>query len=279
MRAPELRRVTLPSGVTLEVAEAGRGPAILFLHGITDSWRSFEPILPLLPEDLQVVVPSQRGHGGSDKPAGGYTIDHLAGDAAALLDALGIERATVVGHSMGSQVAQTLAAANPERVERLVLIGSGTSFVTPELREFVRLLDGLRDPVPTEVARDFQVSTIHKPIPEELLATFVGESLKVPAHVWQQAMRGVLEFHSVPFLARLRMPTLVVWGDHDAIVSRGEQELLRQGIGGATLRVFDDTGHAVHWERPERFAEELLTFLSPPHQGDARGSAQARADV
>jgi pimeloyl-ACP methyl ester carboxylesterase len=272
MRAPELRRVTLSSGVTLEVAEAGRGPAVLFLHGITDSWRSFEPILPLLPEDLHVVVPSQRGHGGSDKPPGGYTIDHLAGDAAALLDALEIERATVVGHSMGSQVAQTLGAANPERVERLVLIGSATSFVTPELREFVGVLDQLRDPVPTEVARDFQVSTIHKPIPDELLATFVGESLKVPAHVWQQAMRGVLEFHSVPFLSRLRMPTLVVWGDHDAIVSRGEQELLRQGIGGATLRVFDDTGHAVHWERPERFADELLTFLrekGPATRGEA----------
>ena len=68
------------------------------------------------------------------------------------------------------------------------------------------------------------------------------------------------------------MPTLVVWGDHDAIVSRGEQELLRQGIGGATLRVFDDTGHAVHWERPERFADELLTFLrekGPATRGEA----------
>jgi pimeloyl-ACP methyl ester carboxylesterase len=261
MRAPELRRVTLPSGVTLEVTEAGGGPAVLFLHGITDSWRSFELLLPLLPDDLRLVMPSQRGHGGSDKPRGGYTIDQLAADAAALLDALGIERATVVGHSMGSQVAQTLAAAEPERVERLVLIGSATSFVTPELREFARALDELRDPVPTEVARDFQVSTIHKPIPEELLATFVGESLKVPAHVWQQAMRGVLEFHSAPFLSRLTMPTLIVWGDHDAIVSRSEQESLRQGIGKATLRVFDDTGHAVHWERPERFADELLTFL------------------
>ena len=188
-------------------------------------------------------------------------MDQLAADAAALLDALGIERATVVGHSMGSQVGQILAAAEPERVERLVLIGSGTSFDTPELREFAAVLDQLRDPVPTELARDFQVSTIHAPIPGELLATFVGESLKVPAHVWQQAMKGVLEFRSGSFLSRLRMPTLIVWGDHDAIVSRSEQEALRQGIGGARLRVFEDTGHAVHWERTERFAGELLAFL------------------
>jgi pimeloyl-ACP methyl ester carboxylesterase len=261
MRAPELRRVTLPSGVTLEVAERGRGPAVLFLHGITDSWRSFELLLPLLREDLHLVAPSQRGHGESDKPLGGYATEQLATDAAALLEALGVERATVVGHSMGSQVAQALAAAEPQRVERLVLIGSATSFDTPDLREFTRALDELRDPVPTEVARDFQVSTIHKPISDELLATFVRESLKVPAHVWQQAMRGVLQFRSGSFLSRLGMPTLIVWGDHDAIVSRSEQESLRRGIGRSTLRVFDDTGHAVHWERPERFVEELLTFL------------------
>ena len=276
MRAPEPRRVTLPSGLGLEVVEAGRGPAVLFLHGLTDSWRSFEPILPLLPRDLRVVVPSQRGHGGSDKPPGGYATEQLAADAAALLDVLEVERATVVGHSMGSQVAQALAAAEPERVERLVLVGSATSFDTPDLREFARALDELRDPVPTEVARDFQVSTIHKPIPDELLASFVRESLKVPAHVWQQAMRGVLQFRSGSLVSRLGMPTLVVWGDHDAIVSRSEQERLRQGIGSSTLRVFDDTGHAVHWERPERFADELVAFLRERGPGVRGGTPAPR---
>ena len=261
LRAPELRRVTLPSGVTLEVAESGRGPAVLFLHGITDSWRSFELLLPLLPDELRFIASSQRGHGDSDKPPGGYATEQLAADAAALLDALGVERATVVGHSMGSLVAQALAATEPERVERLVLVGSATSYVTPELREFARALDELRDPVPTEVARDFQVSTIHRPIPADLLATFIRESLKVPAHVWQQGMGGVLRFGSASFLSRLGMPTLIVWGDYDAIVSRSEQERLRRGIRSSTLRVFGDTGHAVHWERPERFVDELLTFL------------------
>ena len=261
MRAPELRRVTLPSGVTLELAEVGRGPAVLFLHGLTDSWRSFEPILPLLPADLRVLVPSQRGHGESDRPRGGYAAEQLAADAAALLERIGVERATVVGHSMGSAVAQTLAAAQPERVERLVLIGSATRFDTPDLREFAQVVAELRDPVPTEVARDFQVSTIHRPIPNELLATFIGESLKVPAQVWQQGLRGVLEFRSESFLARLAMPTLILWGDHDGIGTRSEQERLRLGIPSSTLRVFEDTGHALHWERPQRFVDELLAFL------------------
>ena len=261
MHAPELRRVTLPSGVELEVAEGGQGPAVLLLHGLTDSWRSFEPILPLLPEDLHIVVPSQRGHGDSAKPRGGYSAEQLAADAAALLELLEVERATVVGHSMGSVVAQTLAAAQPERVERLVLIGSATRFDTPDLRELARAVADLRDPVPTEFARDFQVSTIHRPIPAGLLATFIHESLKAPAHVWQLGLAGVLDFRSDSLLGRLSMPTLIVWGDHDGIGVRSEQERLREGIGRSTLRVFEDTGHALHWERPERFVDELLAFL------------------
>jgi non-heme chloroperoxidase len=258
---PEARWVTLPSGLTLEVVEHGRGEAVLFLHGLTDSWRSFEPILPLLPEGIRALVPSQRGHGESDRPAGGYSIDQLAEDAAGLLDALGVDRAALVGHSMGSLVAQTLALDHPSRVRRMVLVDSGTTFETPDMRVFAQGVGELRDPVPRQVALDFQQSTIHRPIPEELLETFVGESLKVPAQVWQQALAGVLAFRSEGFLSRLGVPTLIVWGDHDAIVGRSEQERLRAGIRGSTLHVFEDTGHAPHWEQPQRFVDALLTFL------------------
>ena len=257
----ELRRVPLRSGLSLEVAEQGRGEPVLFLHGITDSWRSFEPILPLLPEGVRALVPSQRGHGASERPEGGYGMAQLAEDAVGLLDALEVDRAVVVGHSMGSLVAQTMALDHPSRVTRMVLVDSATTFETPDLRVFVQALAELRDPVPRQVALEFQVSTIHRPIPEELLETFVGESLKVPAHVWQQAMAGVLAFRSEGFLSRLRVPTLILWGDHDGIVSRSEQERLRKGIQGSTLRVFEDTGHAPHWEQPQRFVDALVSFL------------------
>jgi non-heme chloroperoxidase len=257
----ELRRVTLRSGLTLEVAEQGRGEPVLFLHGLTDSWRSFEPILPLLPEDVRALMPSQRGHGESEKPAGGYGMAQLAEDAVGLLDALGVDRATVVGHSMGSLVAQTMALEHPSRVTRMFLVDSATTFETPDMRLFAQEVAELRDPVPHQVALDFQQSTIHRPIPEELLETFVGESLKVPAHVWQQALAGVLAFRSEGFLARLGVPTLVVWGDHDAIVGRSEQERLRAGLRGSTLHIFEDTGHAPHWEQPQRFVDALRTFL------------------
>lgn len=266
---PELCRVTLASGLTLEVAERGRGEAVLFLHGLTDSWRSFEPILPLLPEGLHALVPSQRGHGESERPPAGYGIDQLAEDAVGLLDAAGVDRAAVVGHSMGSLVAQALALVHPDRVTRLVLVGSASSFDTPEIRAFAQGVAEFRDPVPPKVALEFQQSTIHRPISEELLATYVRESLKVPARVWQQALAGVLAFRSEALLSRLRVPTLLLWGDRDGIVSRSEQERLRQGIHGSTLSVFEETGHAPHWEQPQRFADALVTFLGP-----ARRAAQ-----
>src|SRR5215468_9356108 len=114
MRAPESRRVRLSSGVTLEVAEQGHGPVLLFLHGYTDSWRSFLPVLALLPDGQRALVPSQRGHGGSDRPEGELGPARLAADAAELLEVMRVESATVVGHSMGSVVAQALAAAHPD---------------------------------------------------------------------------------------------------------------------------------------------------------------------
>src|SRR5262245_10567419 len=115
--------VDLPTGVRLRYREHGArdGPAILCLHGYTDSSYSFSRIMPLLPPAFRTVTLDQRGHGESSRPVGGYTIGDLAADAAAALDTLGIAGATVVGHSMGSFVAQRLALDHPERVQRLVL--------------------------------------------------------------------------------------------------------------------------------------------------------------
>lgn len=103
MATIELHDVTLASGLRLEVATSGRGPAILFLHGYTDSWRSFEDILRRLPEDVHALAISQRGHGESDRPASGYHMADLAADAAVLLEGAGIAGAMVVGHSMGGR--------------------------------------------------------------------------------------------------------------------------------------------------------------------------------
>src|SRR5262245_36939969 len=96
--------LSLDTGVRLHYAESGSagGEPVLFLHGYTDSWYSFAPVLPRLPASLHAFAPDQRGHGDSERPACDYAPADFAADAVAFLDAVGVREATVVGHSMGS---------------------------------------------------------------------------------------------------------------------------------------------------------------------------------
>jgi pimeloyl-ACP methyl ester carboxylesterase len=125
---PQLRFATtrLASGPQVHYAEQGDpgGEPILFLHGYTDSWFSFSRLLPLLPSRYHAFAVSQRGHGDSDRPDCCYTIEDLVADTVAFVDAVGVERTTLVGHSGGSFPARRVPETQPERVTRLVLIGS-----------------------------------------------------------------------------------------------------------------------------------------------------------
>jgi len=113
---------TLRTGVRLEYAEYGEadGTPIVFLHGLTDSWRSFERVLPLLPSSVHAFAVSQRGHGESTRPQSGYLLSDMSDDLDAFLDAVGIDRAVVVGHSLGASVAQRFAVDHKARVSALV---------------------------------------------------------------------------------------------------------------------------------------------------------------
>ncbi|HST62927.1 MAG TPA: alpha/beta hydrolase [Longimicrobium sp.] len=258
----QLREVTLPSGVRLQYAETGHadGEPVILLHGYTDSWYSFSRVLPLLAPKYRAIALSQRGHGDSDRP-GSYTGDDYAADVDALMEALGIERATVVGHSMGSFVAQTVAIRYPERVEKLVLIGSGTvagNEVIVGLNDFVQTLT---DPVDSTFVYEFQASTIFYPVPQPFLDTVVAESRKLTADVWKGALDGLIGTVNAPRLGEIQTPTLVVWGDQDGIFLRADQDALVAAIPNATLSVYPQTGHALHWERPREFTRELEKFI------------------
>ena len=182
----------LPSGLGLHVAEQGPedGRAVLLLHGYSDSWVSYSRILPLLPADWHVIVPDQRGHGDSDRPMDGYAPTDLAGDAIQLLDLLGIAETALVGHSMGSFIARAVAAQAPQRVERLVLVGSATTARNAVTQGLLREVEVLDDPVGEDFVRAFQASTIHRPVPAAFFERIVAESLKLPARVWKATLSG-----------------------------------------------------------------------------------------
>ncbi|MGH9939167.1 MAG: alpha/beta fold hydrolase, partial [Blastocatellia bacterium] len=254
----------LTTGVRLRYAEGGapEGRPIILLHGYTDSWFSFSRALPHFDPNWRVYILDQRGHGDSERPADGYTFQDFAADVIAFMDAKGIKRATLVGHSMGSFVAQGVAIAAPERVERLVLVGSATTVRNEAVAEFRQAVEKLDEPVPVEFAREFQVSTVHHPVPNEFMDRVVAESGKAPARVWKAVMAGMLAGDYKARLAEIRTPTLIVWGDRDAFFLRAEQDSLAAALPHAVLKVYPETGHCPNWERPEQFAQDLKDFIN-----------------
>ena len=258
----------LETGLRLHYAEQGdlMGEAIVFLHGYSDSWFSFSRVLPLLSPEYHAFALTQRGHGDSDKPQCCYTPEDFAADIDAFMEAVGIEEATLVGASTGALFAQRVALSYPPRVSRLVLVGAQTpaneaNEVVLGLQEEVRALE---DPVPPEFVRAFQEGTIHQPVPQEFLDTVVSESSKLPARVWRDYWEGAVLSIDQDYVLPLReidVPTLMLWGERDPLFPREEQERLAAAIPGATLKVYPETGHAVHWDRPEWVVRDLEEFM------------------
>ncbi|MGF1470111.1 MAG: alpha/beta fold hydrolase [Rubrobacteraceae bacterium] len=243
--------------------------AIVFLHGYTDSWYSFSRVLPLLSPEHHAFALDQRGHGDSDKPENGYTADDFATDVVAFMDAVGIEKATLVGHSGGTLIAPLVALRSPQRVSCLVLIGPAIVGATGEaVAELGEEVCDLEDPVSPEFVREFQTSTIHGSIPDEFLETVISESLKLPARVWRDYLEGVMLVPDhVSQLAEIGAPTMILAGKQDAFFPLEEQERLAKHIPNATLKAYSDTGHAVHWERPEQVVRDLETFMRNTSSG------------
>jgi pimeloyl-ACP methyl ester carboxylesterase len=262
--ATVVKSVELSTGVRLEYVERGsrRGVPVLLLHGITDSWHSFEPVLPYLPESVRAFALTARGHGDAERPEEGYTPAHFAADAAAFLDAVGVEAAVIVGHSMGSFVAQRFALDFPERTLGLVLAGSfATGRGNVVLREFcATCIATLEDPIDPEFARSFQLDTLARPVEAAFLDLVVAESLKVPARVWRAAFEGFVDADHSPELGSLDAPTLVVCGERDAFFPRVDQEALARAIPGSRFVLYEGAGHALHWEEPARFAGDVAEF-------------------
>jgi pimeloyl-ACP methyl ester carboxylesterase len=254
--------VPLSTGIRVHLAEhgAGSGAPVVFLHGWPDSWFSFSRVLPLLPKTLRCIAFDQRGFGESDHPESGFTFPGLAADAVAVLDALDIERATIVGHSYGSFVARELAIAYPRRVTALVLIGTGFSTSTPVAEDLQAALRGLPDPIPEAFAREFQASTAYRPLPPEFFDRIVAESLKIPPRLWPVMIDAIVEHDATARLGKLRAPTQLLWGDHDALFSRAEQDRFLAAVPSARLKVYEETGHCPNWERPEDVAADIASF-------------------
>jgi non-heme chloroperoxidase len=263
MRSPTELTARVADGVVLPYVEHGAGAPVVLLHGLSDNWRSFAPVLEHLPPGVRALAVTQRGHGDASKPPGGYEPRRMAADVVAFLDAVGADRAVLAGHSLGSAVALQAAVDAPERVAGLVLgaAHSAHRHATPALGELAGAVRALADPIDPAFARELQEQAREPHLPAGLHAAMVEQTLRMPARVWRAIVDGLSGFDVDAALPALDVPALLVWGEHDPFFDRATQEAVLRRLPGAELRVYAGGGHTPHWDDPARFAGDVAAVV------------------
>jgi pimeloyl-ACP methyl ester carboxylesterase len=262
----------------------GEGPPLLLLHGIGDSSASWLPVMAELAQHHTVIAPDLLGHGNSAKPRADYSVAAYANGMRDLLEVLGVERATVVGHSLGGGVAAQFAYQYPERCERLILVATGgvaravnpflrvasaplaevllVTMNLPPMRPFGRLgLEFLRQ-VGHDMGRDKDELT-------EVFSRLPDTEARV---AFTRTLRSAVDWRGQVVTMRDRayltahMPTLIMWGTNDGIIPSRHAQIIHEAMPGSLLEYFPGAGHFPHHSDPQRFIDLILTFINttPP---------------
>jgi pimeloyl-ACP methyl ester carboxylesterase len=256
--------------VAANVKVEGSGPTIVLIHGFGAAIDWWDEIAPQLATDHRVIRIDLIGHGGTAAPDSGYSIERQAQLVSSILDKLAVDRFTVVGHSMGGEVATALAEMKPERVERMVLIDSppiaATTFTlltkayfAPVLGEFLS-----RFPIERAMRRGLEQGFAPGfPVPERFVADL--------RQLTYTAMRGAhdesedLRKAKAPYerIAALKPlpPLVVIFGNQDAIVPPDDAKLFEQ-VPGARVVMIEGAGHSPMVESPAKTLEAIRSFLS-----------------
>lgn len=249
--------------IRLASEERGSGFPVLLVMGLGYGRWAWEPLVGPLAERHRVVWYDNRGIGDSDVPPGPYTVAQLAEDALSVLDERGIERAHVVGASLGGMVAQEVALSHPERVEKLALLcttgGGSDGFPFPE--RTVRLMAEAPTLAPEVALRRFVENAVSAR--GELVETLIArrtENSPDPAG-WQAQAAASAGFDAWERVGRIESETLVLTGDEDNVVDHRNSRLLAARIPNARLQVLPGSGHLFFWERPAEVVNLLNDFL------------------
>jgi 3-oxoadipate enol-lactonase len=241
----------------------GDGAPLLLIQGLGYGRWGWEPIVPGLAADHRVISFDNRGIGESDKPAGPYTAAQMAGDALQVLDEAGVERAHVVGASLGGMVAQELAVAAPDRVDRLVLCcttpGGPDAVPMPEVT--LRLFAEAPSLEPEVALRRFVENALGDDPPVELVDDLFARRLANPPDQagWQAQAAAGMGFQGVE--GPIEASTLIVHGTADNVVDHRNAALLAARIPGARVELLEGCGHLFFWEQPEASVRILHDFL------------------
>jgi pimeloyl-ACP methyl ester carboxylesterase len=281
----EHEEITL-HGHRVTYRQAGWGPVIVLIHGITGSSLTWEHVIEPLAERYTVVAPDLLGHGASAKPRGDYSLGAYASGIRDLVAALGHDRATVVGHSLGGGVAMQMAYQFPERCERLVLVSSGGLGRDVHLLLRAATLPGSEIVLPL-LAYPGLISRL------DAMGGFLGRiGLRAGAdleEMWRgfssladpgaraafiHTLRSIVDAggQRVSAIDRLylaaEMPSLILWGDRDPIIPSTHGAVASENMPGSRLVTFPNAGHFPHRDDPKRFVRELTEFMETTEPGD-----------
>jgi pimeloyl-ACP methyl ester carboxylesterase len=250
----------------------GAGDSLVLIAGLGYDLWMWHKMIPGLAEHFQVIAFDNRGVGETDKPPGPYTAQMLAGDTAALWEALGIEQAAIMGHSMGGYVAQALVLSRPELVSKLIL--SATNFggphhipVTPEA--LAVLTDTQSDPI-ERLRRGIVISTgpgyaeEHPEVIDEWVTYRIEHPIDPAGYQAQLQIGLALMAEAASFehkLKEVKTPTLILFGEHDKVVPPGNAELLHKEIAGSAVKILPSAGHFFPFEVPDEAVEAVVEFL------------------
>ena len=278
MRQYRVQHVTI-HGHRRAYVKAGNGPALLLLHGLGCTHRTWLPVLDALARRYTVIAPDLLGHGESDKPRADYSIGAFANGMRDLLTVLGIDKVTVVGHSFGGGVAMQFAYQFPERTERLVLVGSGG--LGPEVSAAIRAITttgfyqvmglltlpgvrhvgtaGLRALSRTGIKefRDFdEVAAIYASFQDPASRAAIRHVVRAVVD-WQGQ---IVTMADRAYLTEA-MPMCVIWGAEDRVIPVSHAARAAELAPGARVEILPDSGHFPHKDHPQRFARILHDFI------------------
>ncbi|HEX6269015.1 MAG TPA: alpha/beta fold hydrolase [Anaerolineales bacterium] len=259
------------SNIELYYEIHGEGKPIVMISGLGYSLWQWHRMVPFVAQRFQVITFDNRGVGQSDKPAGPYTAQMLAADTAGLLEALGIEKAIIMGHSMGGFVAQAIALDFPQKVEQLILCstGFGGPRHVPATPEAMKMMTDVTVDALTRFKNGLAVSTAagwaekNPDMIEEWTKWRMANPIE-PVHYQAQLAIGLgmiseaaaFETH----LSRINVPTLILSGAHDQVVPPENAALLAEKIPNSQVVIFPDAGHFFPIEIPEAASRAVIDF-------------------